>query len=155
SPVLLGLYSFGRFRETLLSEPERIADAFAGCSDYAPSRLLGIVERLQRAPAVAATHVRFADGEDCVRVDVPAYAIGCADTLVDLSSGLGPVEPLEPIIRLLRGCYGGPSVYNAPLYAVDRQVRLSNDVVDGAFLSILRSVVRPDIRYNRSLRRFV
>jgi hypothetical protein len=28
-------------------------------------------------------------------------------------------------------------------------------VVDGPFLSILRSVVAPDIRYNRSARRFL
>jgi hypothetical protein len=155
SPVLLGLYSFGRFRETLLSEPDRIVEAFAGCSGYSRSRLLDIVERLQRAPAIATSHVRFAGGEDCIRVDVPAYAIGCEDRLLDLSSGIGPVEPLDPILRLLQSCYGGPNVYNAPLYAVDKQVRLSNDVVDGAFLSILRSVVRPDIKYNRSARRFL
>ena len=155
TPVLLGMYSFGRYRETLLSEPARIADSFAGCSGYSPARLASIVERLLRAPAVATFHVRFAEGEDCVRVDVPAYALGCGDTLIDLSSGLGPVEPAEPLLRLLRATYGGPSVYNAPLYAVDRQVRLSNDVVDGPFLSILRSVVRPDIHYNRSARRFL
>ncbi|HEX6510910.1 MAG TPA: hypothetical protein VF157_01320, partial [Chloroflexota bacterium] len=148
-------YSFGRFREVLQSEPERIAEAFAGCSAYSPARLLSIVERLQRAPAMAAFHVRFADGDDCIRVDVPADTLGCPDRLLDLSSGLGPVEPLEPFLRLLRSCYGGPNVYNAPLYAVDRQVRLSNDVVDGAYLSILRSIVRPDIRYNRSARRFL
>jgi hypothetical protein len=155
TPVLLGLHSFGRRRETLLSEPESIAESFAGCSGYSPTRLLGIVERLRRAPAIATFHVRFAGGDDSIRVDVPAYAIGCEDRLVDLSSGLGPVERLEPILRLLLASYGGPNVYNAPLYAVDRQVRLSNDVVDGAFLSILRSVVRADIRYNRSARRFL
>jgi hypothetical protein len=155
TPVLLGLYSFGRFRETLISDPGRIADSFAACSRYSRGRLEAILERLQRAPAIATFHVRFAGGDDCIRVDVPAYAIGCEDRLVDLSSGLGPIEPLEPILRLLQATYGGPTVYNAPLYAVDRQVRLSNDVVDGAFLSILRSVVRPDIRYNRSARRFL
>ncbi len=155
TPVLLGLYSFGRFRETLMSDPERIADSFASTSGYSRGRLLDIVERLQRAPAIATFHVRFADGDDCIRVDVPAYAIGCSDTLLDLSSGLGPVEPLDPILRLLLSTYGGPTVYNAPLYAVDRQVRLSNDVVDGAFLSILRSLVKPDLRYNRSARRFL
>src|SRR5579883_217839 len=119
-PVLLGLYSFGRFRETLMSDPGRIAESFAGCSAYSRSRLESIVERLQHAPAIATFHVRFADGDDCLRVDVPAYAIGCSDALLDLSSGIGPVEPLEPILRLLQDCYGGPSVYNAPLYAVDR-----------------------------------
>jgi len=155
TPVLLGLYSFGRFRETLLSEPSRIAESFAACSRYSRGQLENIVERLQRAPAVATFHVRFADGDDCIRVDVPAYTLGCSDTLLDLSSGLGPLEPAEPILRLLQACYGGPTVYNAPLYAVDRQVRLSNDVVDGPFLSILRSVVAPDIRYNRSARRFL
>jgi hypothetical protein len=155
TPVILGMYSFGRFRETLLSEPERIVEAFAAVSSYPARRLNDIVERLQRMPAIAAFHVRFADGDDCVRVDVPAYALGCHDTLPDLSAGLGPVEPLEPIVGLLRSCYGGPNVYNAPLYAVDKQVRLSNDMVDGPFLSILRSVVRPDIRYNRSARRFL
>ncbi|SRR5579884_634702 len=155
TPILLGLYSFGRFRETLLSEPSRIADSFAACSRHSRAQIESIIERLLRAPAIATFHVRFADREDCVRVDVPAYALGCPDTLLDLSSGLGPIEPVEPILRLLRACYGGPNVYNAPLYAVDRQVRLSNDVVDGPLLSILRSVVKPDIRYNRSARRFL
>lgn len=155
TPVLLGLHSFGRRRETLLSEPEAIAESFAACSSYSRGRLETIVQRLRRAPAIATFHIRFVDGDDCVRVDVPAYAIGCEDTLLDFSSGLGPVEPLEPILRLLQATYGGPTVYNAPLYAVDRQVRLSNDMVDGAFLSILRSIVKPDIRYNRSARRFL
>lgn len=155
TPVLLGMYSFGRFRETLMSDPSRIAESFAGSSEYSRARLESIVERLQRAPAIATFHVRFADADDCIRVDVPAYAIGCGDSILNLSSGLGPLEPLEPILRLLQSCYGGPTVYNAPLYAVDRQVRLSNDVVDGPFLSILRSVVKPDIRYNRSARRFL
>jgi hypothetical protein len=155
TPVLLGMYSFGRFREKLLSDTEGIAESFAGCSAYSRPRLLSIVERLQRAPAIATFHVRFDEGDDCIRVDVPAYALGSEDTLLDLSSGVGPIEPIEPILRLLQASYGGPSVYNAPLYAVDKQVRLSNDVVDGAFLSILRSVVQPDIRYNRSARRFL
>lgn len=155
TPVLLGLYSFGRFREKLLSDPEAIAEAFASCSDYSRPKLLTIVERLQRAPAIATFHIRFTEGDDCIRVDVPAYALGCEDKLLDLSSGLAPIEPLEPILRLLQASYGGPSVYNAPLYAVDKQVRLSNDVVDGAFLSILRSVIQPDIHYNRSARRFL
>ncbi len=155
SPVLLGMYSFGRFREVLLSEPERIVDSFARCSRRTPAQLVRIVDRLRQAAAIATFHVRLADGDDCIRVDLPAYALGCADRLVDFSCGLGPSEPLEPVLRLLQACYGGPNVYNAPLYAVDKQVRLSNDMVDGPFLSILRSVVRPDIRYNRSARRFL
>jgi hypothetical protein len=154
-PVLLGLYSFGRFRETLMSDPERIVESFAPTSGYSRGRLLDIVERLRRAPAIATFHIRFANGDDCIRVDVLAPAIGCSDGLLDLSSGLGPVDPVDPILRLLQSTYGGPTVYNAPLYAVDRQVRLSNDVVDGAFLSILRSLVKPDLRYNRSARRFL
>ncbi|HUZ77569.1 MAG TPA: DNA double-strand break repair nuclease NurA, partial [Chloroflexota bacterium] len=155
SPVLLGLQSFGRRRETLISAPEEIAEAFGPYSRYSPQRVGSIIERLRQAPAVATFHVRFAPGEDCLRVDLPAYAIGRADRLVDFSSGLATAEPLEPIVRLLRGCYGGPQVYNAPLYAVDKQVRLSNDMVDGAFLSILRSTVGPELHYNRSARRFL
>jgi hypothetical protein len=155
TPVVLGMHSFGKRRETLLTEPESIAEDFAGCSAYSRPKLLSIIERLQRAPAIATFHVRFAPRDDCVRVDVPAYALGCADTLLDLFSGLGPIAPLEPVLRLLQASYGGPTVYNAPLYAADKQVRLSNDVVDGALLSILRSVIQPDIRYNRSARRFL
>ncbi|MHB8619159.1 MAG: hypothetical protein ACYDAG_06250, partial [Chloroflexota bacterium] len=155
SPVLLGLHSFARRRETLLSAPEEIAESFRGSSSYPPARIGEIIERLRQAPAVASFHLRFAAGEECVRVDLPAYAIGRPDKLVDFSSALGPVEPLEPAIRLLAACYGGPNVYNAPLYAVDKQVRLSNELVDGAFLSILRSVVGPRLRYNRSARRFL
>jgi hypothetical protein len=155
TPVLLGLHSFGQRRETLLSEPEAIAEAFADCSGYSPAKLGEIVERLRHAPAVATFHVRFAEADDCLRVDVPAYAIGSDDCLLDFSSGIGPIETVDPILQLLQSCYGGPSVYNAPLYSVDRQVRLSNEVVDGAFLSILRNVVSSDIRYNRSARRFL
>src|SRR5712692_9153866 len=79
TPVQLGLYSFCRFRETLLSDPSRIAESFADCSRYSRGELENIVERLQRAPAVATFHVRFADGDDCIRVDVPAYTLGCSD----------------------------------------------------------------------------
>src|SRR5205814_2722202 len=31
TPILLGMYSFGRFRETLLSDPGRLAERVAGC----------------------------------------------------------------------------------------------------------------------------
>jgi hypothetical protein len=155
SPVLLGLHSFGRRRETLLSAPDEIAESFHGSTRYPATKVSQIVERLRMAPAIAAFHLRFADGEECVRVDLPAYSIGRTERLVDLSSGLASAEHLEPAIRLLAGCYGGPNVYNAPLYAVDKQVRLSNDLVDGAYLAILRSAVGPALRYNRSARRFL
>ncbi|MBV8083237.1 MAG: DNA double-strand break repair nuclease NurA, partial [Chloroflexi bacterium] len=155
TPILLGMYSFGRFREVLMSEPGRIAESFAPYSSYPPAKLASIVERLRMMPAIATFHIRFANGDDPIRVDVPADVLGAPNRLLDLYSGLGPIEPLEPILRLLLACYGGPNVYNAPLYAVDKQVRLSNDVVDGPFLSILRSVVGADVRYNRSARRFL
>ncbi|MDE3076420.1 MAG: DNA double-strand break repair nuclease NurA, partial [Chloroflexota bacterium] len=155
TPVLLGLHSFGRRRETLLSAPEDIAASFVPYSGYPAGRVQAVIERLREAPAIAAFHVRFAPGDDCIRVDLPAYAIGREERIADLSSGLASAEPLQPIVRLLQGCYGGPHVYNAPLYAVDKQVRLSNEMVDGAFLSILRSFVGPQLRYNRSARRFL
>ncbi|MBV9119542.1 MAG: DNA double-strand break repair nuclease NurA, partial [Chloroflexi bacterium] len=91
TPVLLGMYSFGRYRETLLSEPGRIAESFEASSSYPPARLSAIVERLLNMPAIATFHVRFGHGDDCFRVDLPAHAIGRDDCLVDLSSGIGPV----------------------------------------------------------------
>jgi hypothetical protein len=122
-----------------------------------------VFEHVKNLPAIASCFVRLADFDDALRIDVPATCLGRSETMQDIETGAEILldQPsdrasITELLALLRADYGGPEVYNALLYSVDRQVRLRQDIVDEVYLALIQSALGAEIelRLDRSERRF-
>jgi len=110
---------------------------------------------LGKSPAVVAFHVRLAPGEDTLRIDLPASWLGLPDRVADLNWRFAEPSLLFPVLSLLRDAHGGLSVYNAMLYIVDKQVRLSERTLSRQYLPIIRRITGKRVELDRSRRRFL
>lgn len=122
-----------------------------------------LLEKVKDAPAIVSFFVRLADFDDALRIDVPASCLGRNESIADIETDeeilLGQPEELQrvaPILELLAADYGGPDVYNALLYSVDREVRLRQEMMDQVYLSLIQNTLGPDVelRLDRSERRY-
>jgi hypothetical protein len=133
-PILLGKHAFaeGRQKEELLGR-----------------------EDVVNASAIVSFFVRLDDYDDALRIDVPAICIGRDETIgqVEEEQLIDPAE-VFPILKILAADYGGLEVYNALLYAVDREVRLRQNMMDEVYLSLIQDTLGKEIRLDRSERRF-
>ncbi|MCX7838131.1 MAG: DNA double-strand break repair nuclease NurA [Anaerolineae bacterium] len=118
---------------------------------------------VQDLPAIASFFVRLDDFDDVLRVDVPATCLGRSETMRDIETNAeilldqpADLERVTNLLALLKADYGGPDVYNALLYSVDRQVRLRQDTMDQVYLTLIQSVLglSGELRLDRSERRF-
>jgi hypothetical protein len=133
TPVILGEWGFTGGSRELLQRPE-----------------------VKGAPAIISFFVRLVDYDDAFRVDLPAYCLGDERRLGDLDADvLDPDEyNLTPILQLLAADYGGPEVYNAPLYSVDREVRLGRSMMNEVYLRLVEGMLGCPVPLDRSERRF-
>jgi hypothetical protein len=103
---------------------------------------------LSACPAIVSCYVRPHPADLPLRVDVPASAIGLPDRFLVDDAGTGAHQPawlpdpdaLRPVIEAVLAAYGGMNVYNGPLYAVDRLVRLSRRELETRYLPICAKV---------------
>ena len=114
----------------------------------------GLRIRAEALPCIAVMYVRLAGGEDALRVDVIGPGIGRTETLFGLMPAWAEPDEGAPLIRRLMAQHGGPSVYNGPLYGVDRMVRLSGKTMDGAYMALLRDATGAKAETDRGTRRF-
>jgi hypothetical protein len=110
--------------------------------------------RVSQLPCIAVFYVRLAGGEDALRVDVTGDSIGCESRLLEFARAWAEPGSVAPVVRRLMAQHGGASVYNAPLYAADRMVRLSGRTVDGPYMALLREATGALITSDRGTRRF-
>lgn len=122
-----------------------------------------VFEYVQHLPAIASFFVRLDDFDDVLRVDVPATCLGRSETLCDIETNAeilldqpDDLVHVTNLLALLKADYGGPDVYNALLYSVDRQVRLRQDTMDQVYLTLIQSALgtHVELRLDRSERRF-
>lgn len=133
TPVILGKWGFTRGSRELIDRGE-----------------------LKDAPAIVSFFVRLADYDDAVRVDVPAFCVGDERRLGEVDGELLTLDnpALHGILQILASDYGGLEVYNALLYAVDREVRLERRTMNDVYLNLIAGVLECEIRLDRSDRRF-
>lgn len=133
TPVILGTWGFTRGSRELIERGD-----------------------LKAAPAIVSFFVRLREYDDAVRVDVPAFCVGDERRLGDVEGeALEPDSPsLHGILQILAEDYGGPDVYNALLYAVDREVRLERRTMNEVYLNLIQRELGCEIRLDRSDRRF-
>ena len=149
TPVVLGVYGFGHRRSQLVQEPEAIAGAFGGSK-----KRLALLRRLQGSSPTVCFYLRLQAGEEPLRVDVPAVMLGLRQSTIDFYLRWARPDDVLPALRTIVASYGGATVYNAAVYVADRLVRLSNQMVDGPYLSVIRQNLGQYVQYNRSQRRF-
>lgn len=131
TPVLLGKRGFTRGSRELLQS-----------------------EDLQHAPAIVSFFVRLCDFDDAVRVDLPAFCVGRAERLGDLEDDLLEASAVGEILEILAADYGGLEVYNALLYAADREVRLERSMMHEVYVRLIAQRLGVELRLDRSERRF-
>lgn len=122
---------------------------------------------LRRCPAIVSCYVRPNVADLPLRIDVPASALGLDERLLASAGELAarPSPPwlpepelMVPVIEAVMASYGGIHAYNAPLYAVDRLVRLSRRDLETRYLPICARVIGVDPRLlavDRGRRRFL
>lgn len=132
---------------------------------------------LQGCPAIVSCYVRPHPADLPLRVDVPASAIGldhrflpedALDAPAQAGGAVGrmgrppawlpEIEAMRPVIEAVLVAYGGVNVYNGPLYAVDRLVRLSRRELETRYLPICAKVVGlppSALSVDRGRRRFI
>lgn len=114
-----------------------------------------VLSNISKAPAIAVSYVLPEVGDAPLRLDVPVNLLG--DT-----REIGTVSPfefadpllLEEVISCFLGSRGGREVYNALLYIVDKEVRMSARVVDSLYKSIICEELGFPVEYERGMRRF-
>lgn len=134
-----------------------VTPALLGQRSFSPGAKSLLLDgaNLKTAPAIVSFFIRFADFEDPLRIDVPAFCIGRTERLGDLDEQLLDCPSIAPIVNLLMDDYGGVEVYNALAYVVDREVRLSKQKMYDIYLPMVADMLGEEIRLDRSERRFV
>ncbi|HXI15533.1 MAG TPA: DNA double-strand break repair nuclease NurA [Chloroflexota bacterium] len=126
------------------------------------------LSELAECPAIVSCYVRPHAADLPLRVDVPASVLGIDDRLLRQEGSTGvqrawpawvpDPEVMTPVIQAALAAYGGMNVYNAPLYAVDRIVRLPRRELELRYLPICERVagLQPGtLGVNRGRRRFL
>jgi len=156
TPLLLGEYAFRDEALAMRDEPERylrryFCDLPKDLWDWG----VEVIEKVPLAPAIAMVHMIPETGEQPLRIDVPVNCLGMNDKILDVSRfQFVDSHVVEDVLMQLLADRGGRDVYNALLYVVDQEVRLSASVVDTVYKSILGSELNIPIEYDRSTRRF-
>ncbi len=154
-PVLLGSSSFGR-AGAIADEKLTARIQQALLEPQLSPDLQRVLDRLSNAPAIGTFYIRFAPGDDALRVDALASTFGRDDLrLLRFTRALVHYTTALPLVQYLLGEYGGISVYHAALYVVDKEVRLHAATVDHIYLSVLRRQLGQPVQYDRSTRRFI
>ena len=123
-------------------------------------------DQLGGCPAIVSTYVRPHAADLPLRIDVPVSALGLEDRLLPGDGEAARAWPawlpdpdlMRPVVQTALAAYGGMNVYNAPLYAVDRLVRLPRRELELRFLPVCERVagLQPgSLNINRGRRRFL
>ena len=121
-------------------------------------------EALGGCPAIVSCYLRPHPADLPLRVDIPASAVGLDDRLLPLQGArpwpawVPDPNAVRPVIEAVMASYGGVRAYNAPLYAVDRLVRLSRRDVEARYLPMCARVAGlplDALAVDRGRRRFI
>ena len=156
TPLILGNYAFREDPRAMWEEPEKYLNRyFRDIPENLREWGIEVIRKVPLAPAIIMFHLIPEIGEQPLRIDVPVNCLGMKDRILDvLSFRFADSYIIEDLISQLIADRGGREVYNALLYVVDKEVRLSSNVVDKVYKSILGSELKIPIEYDRSTRRF-
>lgn len=155
-PLILGDYFFRGEMDRLSKKPEDFLEKFFP-NIHEEKRVWGksTLANIPTTPAIIMSYILPVVGDSPLRLDVPVSLLG-DDRRIGTVSPFEFASPLsiERIISHFLASRGGREVYNALLYVVDRQVRMSRNVVDSLYKSIICEELGLPIEYERGMRRF-
>jgi NurA domain len=137
-------YVSKHFKEGLLESPDPHAFMRRACE---------VLSDIPSFPTMISFHVLLDKRDTPIRVDVPSWVFSRDTTISEFSGGRDLLVNLDPIISILMGGYGGLKDYNIWLKRVDEKVRLSNDVMDSIYSSVLEKELDFTIIHTRGYRR--
>jgi hypothetical protein len=133
TPFILGYYGFTGRSETLLGRPE-----------------------FKLMPAIVSFYIRIKPFDPPLRVETPVSSLGLGQKLVELD--WETVETNNPslycLFARLKAEYVSRDMYNALLWAVDQQVRLSRQDLLERYRRIIEREAGVELDLDRSARRF-
>lgn len=154
TPLILGMYAFEREANLMEGNPEEYQRRNFPVTDK--EWAVKVIEDIPYSPAVVMMHFKPSPEHQPMRIDVPACCLGINNQLRDspLYEFTSP-ETATRILKHLTMDFGGRDVYNALLYIVDKEVKLSPSSVDHVYRSVLSRELEVPIDYDRSSRRFM
>jgi hypothetical protein len=155
-PLLLGEYGVDPRVKSLYGSPGKMRESLFG---RVPESLHGsaeeVLERVPSFPAIVMFHVISRENAQPMRVDVPSRCLGLDKKISDVTPyQFIEARHVDSVVRQITEAFGGRDVYNALLYVVDKEVRLSARAVDTVYKSVLGRELGVSIEYDRSTRRF-
>ena len=154
-PLMLGTYAI-KNAESILKPTEYRNKNFGSIQDSARQKwATKILREFPGAPAIVMFHMIPKAHTQPMRIDIPASCLGITSKIMEVNpfDFIDP-EYVEPVVSQLVSDFGGRDVYNALLYIVDREVRLSGKAVDTVYKSVLGAELGISLDYDRSSRRF-
>jgi len=156
TPLMLGTYAIDKEIKQLEENPEKYRNRYF--SQISPERrewAAEVISNIPYAPAVVMFHMIPQVYAQPLRIDIPAHCLGIKKKIADVQ----PFEFISPqkvtkIAKQITKDFGGRDVYNALLYIVDKEVRLSDKTVDTVYKSVLGKELGVPVEYDRSTRRF-
>ena len=155
-PLILGDYFFRGEIDRLSERPNDFLEKFfPNIPEEKKTSGKKILADIPATPAIVMSYILPEAGDAPLRLDVPV-------SLLDDDRKIGTVSPfefanpisIEKVISHFLASRGGKEVYNALLYVVDRQVRMTKDIVDSLYRSIICEELGFPIEYERGMRRF-
>jgi hypothetical protein len=156
-PLLLGRYATREEEINTMSDaPENYINRFfSKISTIRKNWGTEVIRKIPDSPAIAMFHFTPSPYEQPMRIDIPANCLGIRKTLAEVSPyAFINSDYVKPIVRQLTQDWGGRDVYNALLYIVDKEVRLTSDTVDKIYRGVLSRELNISLDYDRSTRRF-
>ena len=137
-------YVSKHFKESMLESP--VSEAFM-------RRACDILSDIPSFPTMVSFHVLLDKRDTPIRVDAPSWVFSRDTTISDFAGGRDLQVNLNWIVSLLMKGYGGLKDYNIWLKRVDEKVRLTNEVMDSIYSSVLEKELDLTIIHSRGYRR--
>jgi hypothetical protein len=132
------------FKESLLESPDQQEFMRRACE---------VLSEIPGFPTMVSFHMLLDRRDTPIRVDAPSWAFSRDTTISEFSGGRDLLLNLNPVISILMSGYGGLKDYNIWLKRVDEKVRLSNEVMDSIYSSVLEKELDFTIIHTRGYRR--
>ena len=116
-------------------------------------RACDILSDIPSFPTMVSFHVLLDKRDTPIRVDAPSWVFSRDTTISDFAGGRDLQVNLNWIVSLLMKGYGGLKDYNIWLKRVDEKVRLTNEVMDSIYSSVLEKELDLTIIHSRGYRR--
>ena len=156
TPLLIGDYALSKEITQLEQEPVKYREKhFNSVQLDRIEWATQVISKIPYSPAIVMFHIIPKVDAQPLRIDIPANCLDIQKKITEVRPfEFVDLEKVKAVTQQISSDFGGRDVYNALLYIVDKEVRLSGKTVDRVYKSVLGKELGFQIEYNRSTRRF-